>query len=120
MRCPSAVWWSPRKWPPSSANYTATRPLPEKPSSFTGDCVWVPGDKELLLSGQNCHAGAAGIENFTFHDLRHTFTTNMRKAGFHDSVTLAMTGHKATVILSPVINHVSQEEKRAAVRGGQV
>ena len=30
----------------------------------------------------------------TFHDLRHTFTTNMRRAGVHDTVIMAITGHK--------------------------
>lgn len=30
----------------------------------------------------------------TFHDLRHTFTTYMRQSGVHDSVIMAITGHK--------------------------
>jgi integrase len=30
---------------------------------------------------------------FIFHDLRHTFNTNMRKAGVHESVIMAITGH---------------------------
>ena len=30
---------------------------------------------------------------FTFHDLRHTFTTNMRKAGVSESVIMKITGH---------------------------
>jgi integrase len=30
---------------------------------------------------------------FTFHDLRHTFNTNMRKAGVAESVIMAITGH---------------------------
>ena len=36
----------------------------------------------------------AGIENFRFHDLRHTFNTNMRKAGVDQSVIMKLTGHK--------------------------
>jgi integrase len=32
-------------------------------------------------------------DGFIFHDLRHTFVTNMRKAGVHDAVTNAITGH---------------------------
>jgi integrase len=30
---------------------------------------------------------------FTFHDLRHTFNTNMRKAGVPESVIMEITGH---------------------------
>jgi integrase len=36
----------------------------------------------------------AGITNFRFHDLRHTFNTNMRKAGVDKSVIMKITGHK--------------------------
>ena len=36
----------------------------------------------------------AGIEDFRFHDLRHTFNTNMRKAGVDRSVIMKITGHK--------------------------
>jgi integrase len=30
---------------------------------------------------------------FIFHDLRHTFNTNMRKAGVAESVIMKVTGH---------------------------
>lgn len=30
---------------------------------------------------------------FVFHDLRHTFVTNMRRAGVHDTVIMQITGH---------------------------
>ncbi len=36
----------------------------------------------------------ATIDNFRFHDLRHTFNTNMRKAGVNQSVIMRLTGHK--------------------------
>jgi len=36
----------------------------------------------------------AGIKDFRFHDLRHTFVTRMRRAGVHDHVIMAITGHK--------------------------
>ncbi len=36
----------------------------------------------------------ARIANFRFHDLRHTFNTNMRKAGVDQSVIMKLTGHK--------------------------
>ena len=40
----------------------------------------------------------AGIDNFRFHDLRHTFNTNMRKAGVDQSVIMKMTGHKTAAM----------------------
>jgi integrase len=43
-----------------------------------------------------CRRG--GIENFRFHDLRHTFNTNMRKAGVDQSVIMKLTGHKTAAM----------------------
>ncbi len=40
----------------------------------------------------------AGIGDFRFHDLRHTFNTNMRKAGVHQSVIMKLTGHKTAAM----------------------
>ena len=46
---------------------------------------------------------AAGIKygrnvkgGFVFHDLRHTFNTNMRKAGVDETVIMSITGHSYT------------------------
>ena len=36
----------------------------------------------------------AKISEFRLHDLRHTFTTNARKAGVHETVIMKLTGHK--------------------------
>jgi integrase len=58
----------------------------------------------------------AGIEDFTFHDLRHTFVTNMRRLGVHDLVIMAITGHK-TLAMFKRYNTVSKEDLRAAVQG---
>lgn len=44
-------------------------------------------EKAGVLYGQKIKGG------FIFHDLRHTFNTNMRKAGVADSVIMAITGH---------------------------
>jgi integrase len=38
------------------------------------------------------------FEDFRFHDLRHTFNTNMRKAGVDRSVIMKITGHKTMSI----------------------
>jgi integrase len=36
----------------------------------------------------------AKIKDFRFHHLRHTFNTNMRKAGVDQTVIMKLTGHK--------------------------
>ncbi|MCP3921683.1 MAG: site-specific integrase [Desulfobacterales bacterium] len=43
--------------------------------------------KTGIIYGRNKKNG------FTFHDLRHTFNTNMRKAGVPESVIMGITGH---------------------------
>jgi integrase len=55
----------------------------------------------------------AGITNFRFHDLRHTFNTNMRKAGVDQSVIMKMTGHK-TAAMFHRYNTVDVQDARAA------
>ncbi len=42
----------------------------------------------------------AGIEDFRFHDLRHTFNTNMRRAGVEEVVTMKLTGHRTMSMYS--------------------
>jgi len=37
--------------------------------------------------------GRSKKKGFVFHDLRHTFNTNMRKAGIQESVIMKITGH---------------------------
>ena len=37
--------------------------------------------------------GRKSQDGFVFHDLRHTFNTNMRKAGVAESVIMKITGH---------------------------
>ena len=53
-----------------------------------------------IRTGLRLACKKAGIEygrfvegGFIFHDLRHTFNTNMRKAGVAESVIMAITGH---------------------------
>ncbi len=50
-----------------------------------------------------------GLEGFIFHDLRHTCVTNMRRAGVHDSIIMAITGHK-TMVMFNRYNHVGRDE----------
>ncbi len=57
----------------------------------------------------------AAIEDFRFHDLRHTFNTNMRKAGVDHSVIMKMTGHK-TASMFHRYNTVDTADAKEAYR----
>ncbi len=57
----------------------------------------------------------AGITDFRFHDLRHTFNTNMRKAGVPQAVIMKMTGHK-TAAMFHRYNTVDIDDGREAFR----
>ena len=50
-----------------------------------------------------------------FHDLRHTFNTNMRKAGTHDTITMDITGHSTREMFDRY-NTVDEAEKAEAVK----
>ena len=65
-------------------------------------------EKADIIYGRNIKEG------FTFHDLRHTFNTNMRKAGVPESVIMAITGH-STPEMFDRYNTVDQEDTRNAV-----
>ncbi|MFC1824496.1 integrase [Thermodesulfobacteriota bacterium] len=51
---------------------------------------------------------------FIFHDLRHTFNTNMRKAGIQESVIMAITGHSTREMFDRY-NTIDEEDTRKAV-----
>ena len=51
---------------------------------------------------------------FILHDCRHTFNTNMRKAGVSESVIMAITGHSTREMFDRY-NVVDDEDTRRAV-----
>lgn len=51
---------------------------------------------------------------FVFHDLRHTFNTNMRKAGVPESVIMKITGHSTRAMFDRY-NTVDEDDLRAAL-----
>jgi integrase len=51
---------------------------------------------------------------FVFHDLRHTFNTNMRKAGIAESVIMEITGHSTREMFDRY-NTVDGDDRRLAV-----
>jgi integrase len=56
----------------------------------------------------------AEIENFRFHDLRHTFVSNARKAGVDRTVIMKLTGHK-TLSMFTRYNTVDQADAKDAM-----
>jgi len=66
-----------------------------------------------LKSIKTCFATAlkkAKIRDFRFHDLRHTFNTNLRKAGVDRTVIMKLTGHKT---LSMFLRYSTVDERDA-------
>ena len=57
----------------------------------------------------------AKIEDFCFHDLRHTFNTNLRKARVDQTVIMKLTGHK-TLSMFNRYNTVDQEDAMEAMK----
>lgn len=53
-------------------------------------------------------------DGFVFHDLRHTFNTNMRKAGVSESVIMAITGHSTREMFDRY-NTVDEDDTKQAV-----
>jgi integrase len=56
-----------------------------------------------------------GIDHFVFHDLRHTFVTNMRRAGKQDRAIMAITGHKTYAMLQRY-DTVDQDDLKRVVK----
>jgi integrase len=57
----------------------------------------------------------AGIENFVFHDLRHTATTNLRRAGVDALTAMKITGHKTMEVFRRY-NTIDEHDLLAARR----
>ena len=51
---------------------------------------------------------------FIFHDLRHTFNTNMRKAGVAESIIMAITGYSTREMFDRY-NRVDLDDTKQAV-----
>jgi integrase len=57
----------------------------------------------------------AGIADFTFHDLRHTFASRLVMAGADLPTVQALMGHK-TIAMTRRYTHLTTEHKHRAVR----
>jgi integrase len=56
----------------------------------------------------------AGLEDFRFHDLRHTAATRMAERGIDPFTIAAILGH-SSIIMTASYAHATQQSKRAAV-----
>lgn len=65
--------------------------------------------KSGIIYGQKVKDG------FIFHDLRHTFNTNMRKAGVAESVIMAITGHSTREMFDRY-NTVDKKDMRQGIK----
>lgn len=61
-----------------------------------------------------CHK--AGIGPYRFHELRHTFSTNMSKAGVKDAVVMKLTGHKTLAMFLRYSRHLDKEQGDNAMK----
>ena len=70
------------------------------------------GNLGLIKRAFKAACKRAGIEDFTFHDLRHTAINNWRLQGHDYFRIMAATGHK-TMSVFKRYNTVSKEELKA-------
>jgi integrase len=88
------------------------------PRGLPGEPVFTRNGKPI--TGSNIRVGLemacrrAGIECFTFHDLRHTFNTNAYKAEVPIPTIMKITGHK-TLTMFKRYTTINNEDLKAAV-----
>lgn len=87
-----------------------------KVRSLNHDYVFIHKGKRIkyISVGFKNAVERAGLGDFRFHDLRHTFVTIARKAGVPQSVIMKMTGHK-TAAMFHRYNNVDDEDLVVAV-----
>jgi len=57
----------------------------------------------------------AGVQHYRLHDLRHTFNTNMLKAGVSQTVIMKLTGHKTNEMFLRY-SHIDKEQGESAMK----
>jgi integrase len=66
--------------------------------------------RDLLIDACKC----AEVGPYRLHDLRHTFNTNMRKAGVDQVIIMRLTGHKTNEMFLRY-SHIDQEQSEGAM-----
>lgn len=58
---------------------------------------------------------AYGLQDFSLHELRHTYLTLLAEEGVHPKVMQELAGHYSSQITMDVYTHVNMDAKREAV-----
>lgn len=58
---------------------------------------------------------AYGLENYSLHELRHTYLTLLAEKGVHPKVMQELAGHYSSQITMDIYTHVNMDAKREAV-----
>ncbi|MBU1180837.1 MAG: tyrosine-type recombinase/integrase [Proteobacteria bacterium] len=97
--------------------------LQDMPKAIRDKHVFLYKGKPIIdiREGLRTACRAAGVSygrfeknGFVFHDLRHTFNTNMRKAGVPESVIMKITGHSTRAMFDRY-NTVDEGDLREAI-----
>ena len=59
--------------------------------------------------------GNYGLDDFSLHELRHTYLTLLAEKGVHPKVMQELAGHYSSQITMDVYTHVNMDAKREAV-----
>ena len=88
-----------------------------KVRSISHNFVFTYRDKPLKSIKVGLASGLkkAKIKDFRLHDLRHTYTTNARKAGVHETVIMKLTGHKTRSMFTRY-NSVDETDAKQALK----
>jgi len=80
------------------------------------DSVSVFGIKNTVKNGFAAALREAKIENFTFHDCRHTATTRLTTSGMPASEAMKMTGHTQMIMFQRYVNITEEAARNGAER----
>lgn len=61
------------------------------------------------------HAREYGMQDYTPHSFRHTFTTNLAKTRTHPSVMANILGHSSSRVTMDIYTHINTQEKAKAL-----
>lgn len=101
--------------------YNAKQTSEKHKLPFNEDCYVCSGvigvlksEDSMLTQWWKRNKKRLGFEEFTFHELRHTFATLLAKADIHPSVMQKFLGHSTSRLSLEVYTHIHQEDMEVA------